>query len=184
MDVVFIAAAACFLLLGIAFGVLVVRLISRDRIDGVSDHVSGEIFSPGRYRAIERLLDQTDQNFLHSQSGWNRRMEKNFRKARIKICRGYLRQLSDDFNKICKAIKLLMVTSEIDRPDLAGVLMKQQFRFALGMGLVEFKLTLYGLGWRGVSVDVKHVLGSLDTMRAQLQSLAEIAQPAEVYSRI
>jgi len=91
---------------------------------------------------------------------------------------------SDDFYKICKTIKLLMVTSEIDRPDLAGVLMKQQFRFALGMGLVEFKLTLYGLGWRGVSVDVKHVLGSLDTMRAQLQSLAGIAQPAEVHSRI
>ncbi len=165
-----------FILLGIAFAVVFVRLLSRERTDGFPDE-SDEIYSAARYRAMDRLLNEQDQNFLRSQPGWNRRKEKSFRVARIRIFRGYVHQLSDDFNNICKAIKLLIVTSEVDRPDLAGLLMKQKFLFAFGVISVEFKLALYEFGWS--IVDVPDLLRTLEAMRRQLQSFAAIARPNE-----
>jgi len=59
---------------------------------------------------------------------------------RVKLFRGYMHQLSEDFNRICKALKLLMVQSHADRPDLAGLLLKQQFTFSMAMMAVEVKL--------------------------------------------
>lgn len=168
--------AAGFTLLGLAFGALFARLISRARINRFPDEWD-EMFSPVRYRAMDRLLSEEDQNFLRLQPGWDRRKEKNFRKARIRIFRSYVQQLSADFNRICKAIKLLIVTSEADRSDLAGLLMKQQFLFAAGMISVEFKLLLYGFGWQ--SVDVHDLLRTLETMRGRLQLFAALAQPTE-----
>lgn len=126
---------------------------------------------------MDRLLRGEDQHFLRMQPGWNGRKEKNLRKARIGILRAYVHQLAADFNKICKAIKLLMVTSEVDRPDLAGLLMKQKFLLVVGMISVEFKLTLYGFGWR--SVDVQDLMGTLETMRSHVQSFAALAQTTE-----
>lgn len=175
MNVLLIPAAG-LILLGLAFGALFARLISRDRNNRFQDDSDG-MFSLARYRAMDRLLSEEDQNFLRLQPGWNRRKEKNFRKARIGIFRGYLQQLSDDFNKICRAIKLLAVTSEVDRPDLAGLLMKQKFLFAVGMISVEFKLTLYGFGWS--DLDVRDLTRTLETMRSRLQSFAASAQPSE-----
>jgi hypothetical protein len=168
--------AAGLLLLSFAFVGLFARLFSRDRISRFPDDAD-EMFSFARYRAMDRLLSEDDQNFLRSQPGWNRRKEKNFRKARVKILRAYAHQLAADFHKISKAIKLLMVTSEVDRPDLAGLLMKQKFLFVVGMISVEFKLTLYGFGWR--SVDVRDLMRTLEAMRSHVQSFAAIAQPTE-----
>ena len=175
MNILLIPAAG-FILLGLAFGALFARLISRDRISGFPDD-SDELFSQARYRTMDRLLSEEDQNFLRSQPGWNRRKEKNFRKARMRILRAYVHQLATDFNKICRAIKSLIVTSKVDRPDLAGLLMKQRFLFAVRMISVEFKLTLYGFGWK--SVDVQDVMRTLETMRSHVQSFAALAQPNE-----
>lgn len=175
MNVLLIPAAG-LLLLGLVFVGLFVRLLSRDRTNRFPDE-SDEIFSLARYRVMDRLLSEEDQSFLRLQPGWNRRKEKNFRKARIRILRAYVHQLAADFNKICKAIKLLIVTSEVDRPDLAGLLMKQEFLFVVGLISVEFKLTLYGFGWR--SVDVQDLMRTLETMRSHVQSFAAIAQPTE-----
>ncbi len=138
---------------------------------------SDEAFSPERYRAMDRLLSGEDQSFLRLQPGWDRRKEKKFRKARIRIFRAYVHQLSADFNRICKAIKLLIVRSEVDRSDLAGLITKQQFLLVAGIISVEFKLLLYKFGWR--SVDVHELLRTLETMHRRLQSFAAIAQPIE-----
>lgn len=173
---VLLIPAAVFLLLAIAFASLFAKLISRDCTTGFPDD-SDEIFSPARYRAMDRLLNEADQNFLRSQPGWNTRKERRYRTARIRIFRGYVHQLSDDFNKICKAIKVLIVASEVDRPDLAGLLMKQKFLFAFRMISVELKLSLYGLGWSGVNVC--YLMQSLEAMRSQLQSFAAVAQASQ-----
>jgi hypothetical protein len=175
MNVLLIPAAG-LLLLAIAFASLFARLISRDRTTGFPDD-SEEVFSPAKYRVLERLLNEADQNFLRSQPGWNERKERTYRKTRIKMFRGYLHQLSDDFNKVCKAIKVLIVTSAVDRPDLAGLLMKQKFLFAVGMISVEFKLSLYGLGWSGSNL--RYLMQSLEAMRSQLQAFAAVAQASQ-----
>jgi len=173
---VLLIPAAVFLLLAIAFAWLFAKLISRDRTTGFPDD-SDEIFSPTRYRVMERLLNEADRDFLRSQPGWNDRKERRYRKARIKIFRGYVHQLSDDFNKICKAIKILIVASEVDRPDLAGLLMKQKFLFAFRMISVELKLSLYGLGWSGVNHH--YLMQSLEAMRSQLHAFAAVAQASQ-----
>jgi len=172
---VLLISAGCLVLLVVAFFLLFVRLTSRRRMNSYAADLE-ELFLPARYRAMERVLDEADQNFLCSHPRCDARMEKSFRKTRIGIFRGYLRQLDADFSRICKAITLLMVTSKIDRPDLAGLLLKQKFFFAFGLLSLEFKLIFFGLGWS--KVDGRNLIQSLDTMRACLESFAAIAQPA------
>ena len=57
MDLVIIAITVCFLLLAAGFGVVFARLISRDRI-ALPISESDTIFSPNRYRVVERLLEE------------------------------------------------------------------------------------------------------------------------------
>ena len=175
VDVVLIAATCGFLVLAIGFACVFARLISQDRIT-VPPEPGEELFSPARYRLMERLLDEADEKFLASQSEGGADVEKKFRTLRIKIFRGYMQQLSDDFNHIHKVLKGQLVQSDVERPDVAGRLMKQQFLFAFSMMRIELKLVLYGLGWRGM--DVCSLTESLDRLRNQLQSLAALAEPA------
>jgi hypothetical protein len=175
VDAVVIAAAISFILLGIGFGVVFARLISRDRIVAPLDDAEA-LFSPARYSAMDRLLKETDQEFLSSHPGYKPASKQKLLKVRIKIFRGYMQMLSDDFNRICRAIKVVMVSCKVDRSDLAGLIMKQQFLFAVGMLQVEFKLVLYGFGWS--TVDASGLVRSLDGMRTQLQSMVAVAEPS------
>lgn len=175
MDLITLSATVLLLCLAAGFGVLFARLTSHDRQNHPREEWEG-LFSLSRYKAMERLLDETDRQFLRSHPKFDRQEDKKFRARRVKLFRGYMHQLSEDFNRICKALKLLMVQSRIDRPDLAGLLLKQQFIFSLAMMAVEVKLILYGFGWAGV--DVKTLMEPLTTVRAQLQALAAIADPS------
>src|SRR5215475_12636455 len=75
-----------------------------------------------RYLPMLRLLESGDVEFIRAQPGYSRRMEWRLRAQRCQIFRGYLRCLNLDFRRICMALKLLMVQSQQDRPDLASVL--------------------------------------------------------------
>jgi len=166
----FAAPAAGFIL-------LFMRLTSRDRASMPLPMEDWEgIFSPSRYRAMERLLDATDRDFLHARPGISRLVERKFRKARVTLFRAYMHQLSADFHRICKALKVLMVHSEVERNDLAGLILKQQFQFTLTMMTTEVRLVFYSLGWAGV--DAQALLAPLTAVRSQLQSLAAIADPS------
>src|SRR5215471_18157430 len=76
-----------------------------------------------RYKPMMWLLDSSDIEFLRSQPGYTRDMESKLRAQRCLVFRGYLRCLNGDFQRVCTALKLLMVQSHQDRPDLANVLM-------------------------------------------------------------
>src|SRR5579872_6283958 len=122
-----------------------------------------------RYRPMLRLLDGADLDFLRVQPGFTPIMEKQLRRQRCQIFRGYLRSLSLDFRRICAAIKLVMLYSKNDRPDLAGALMHHQFVFGLAFLQVECALVLYrwGLG----AVDVNGLMRVFDLTRVELRSL-------------
>ena len=175
MDLITLMVTVVLMCLAAGFGVLFARLTSRDRLHLPPEEWEG-LFSLTRYKAMERLLDESDGQFLRSHQNFTQQEDKKFRAKRVKLFRGYMHQLSEDFNRICKALKLVMVESCIDRPDLAGLLLKQQFTFSLAMMAVEVKLILYGFGWAGV--DVKALMEPLITVRAQLQALAAIAEPS------
>jgi len=173
MDVVIFAFGVCFIVLAVGFGVVFARLISGDASilpPGEAD----SIFSPARYRVMERLLAEADQKFVETLP--DPKMLVKFRKVRIRIFRGYMQQLSDDFTRIRRAIRTLIVSSPKDRPELSRMILQQQVRFTLGMMSVECKLILYEFGLSGV--DARAMLDALDAMRGQLQSLVPLAAPA------
>jgi len=175
MEVLILAAMVCFVLLIAGFGVLFTKLLAAQDEMFSPEDVIKEPFSRERYRAMGRVLDETDRKFMSSHPGCTRQMEKNFRKRRVRIFRAYLQLLSGDFHRICKAIRLHMIACKIDRSDLAAAVMKEQFRFAVSMLYVEIKLTVYASGWRGV--DTSSLIRSLDAMRDRLQSLAALPEP-------
>src|SRR5208283_4197044 len=88
---------------------------------------------------------------------------------RRKLFRGYLVCLSHDFSLIGAALRLMMMYSTQDRPDLAGILYKQQALFALGMLAVQWRLVLHtcGLG----TVDVRGLVGAMEFMRLELRQM-------------
>jgi hypothetical protein len=116
-----------------------------------------------------RLLDSGDLQFLRSQPGFTPQMASKLRVQRCQIFRGYLRCLNGDFQRVCAAIKILMLQSRQDRPDIAGLLVQQQMSFACGMTLVYCRLFLYRWGLCGV--DVTGLVKNFDLMRLELRSL-------------
>jgi hypothetical protein len=129
--------------------------------------------SVDRYQPMLRLLDESDLKFMRSQPGFTSRMEAKLRAQRRQILREYLRGLETDFRRVCTAVKLLMLQSESDRPDLASVLMQQQASFAWGMAVVKVRLALYG--WGFASVDASDLVKRFDAVRLELWNLAPSA---------
>ncbi|HTS62426.1 MAG TPA: hypothetical protein VMH28_10390 [Candidatus Acidoferrales bacterium] len=126
-----------------------------------------------RYRPMMRLLDSSDLEFLRYQPGYSRRMESNLRAQRCQIFSGYLRCLNLDFRRICMALKLLMVQSRQDRPDLASSLLQHQIMFATGMLGLRLRLFLYR--WGGCTVDARSLVQVFDVMRLELRGLVPSA---------
>jgi hypothetical protein len=122
-----------------------------------------------RYRPMMRLLDERDLEFLRSQPGFRPPMEAKLRAQRSRVFRGYLRNLSADFRRVCMAVKVLMLQSKRDRPDLAAVLVRQQALFALGIAMVEARLFLYR--WGLCTVDVRALVKTFDVMRLELRNM-------------
>jgi hypothetical protein len=125
------------------------------------------------YRPMMRLLDTGDVEFLRAQAGFTPAMVRQLRSQRVQVFKGYLRFLRLDFNRICAAIKLLMVQSRRDRPELAEALVRHQFLFLSGMLMVRFRLLLYRLGMG--RVDVASLVRIFDVTRAELRSLVPAA---------
>jgi len=128
-----------------------------------------------RYRPMMRLLDGEDLDFLRSQPGFTPRMATKLRVQRCQIFRGYLRCLNADFGRVCAAIKVLMLQSRNDRPDLAAALVRYQVSFACGILMVQFHLFLYR--WGFCAVDVSSLVKMFDVMRLELRTLVPAAMP-------
>jgi hypothetical protein len=122
-----------------------------------------------RYRPMMHLLDAGDLEFLRSQPGFTPAAAAKLRLQRCQVFHEYLRSLRTDFQRVCTALKLLMLHSRYDRPDLAGVLVHQQLMFECGMVLVRFRLFLYRFGLSGV--DVADLVKIFDRTRLELRRL-------------
>jgi hypothetical protein len=128
-----------------------------------------------RYRPMIRLLDGEDLEFLRTQPGFTPKMEAKLRMQRCQIFRGYLRCLNADYGRVCAALKVLMLQSRNDRPDLAAALMRYQATFVLGMCMVQCRLVLYR--WGVCAVDVTGLVDVFDKMRLELRTLVPVALP-------
>jgi len=129
-----------------------------------------EQFSVARYRPMERLLDDADFAFVASHRGSGPALVRRLRAQRRKFFRGYLNLLRRDFQRIVLALELQLVHSPEDRPELAGVLLKQRAAFTLGLLQVETRLLLHACGWG--RVDVRGLLTALDSLRLEVRPMA------------
>jgi hypothetical protein len=164
---------------GLALLIAMVMLIRRVASAGSSLPVTAEWIdelSMERYRPMMRLLDGADVEFLRSQPGFTPKMARTLRMQRYQIFKGYLHCLNSDFQRVCSAIKILMLLSRQDRPDLARILIHHQVMFSLGMMAVHFHLVLYRCGISGV--DVSSLMRIFDLMRLELRGLVPAAVPA------
>jgi len=128
-----------------------------------------------RYQPMMRLLDVRDLEFLRAQPGFTQQMVRNLRAQRCQIFSGYLRCLSADFARVCSALRVFMVQSRHDRPDLASTLIRSQVQFACGLVSVRFRVFLYR--WGLCSIDVRGLVQIFDGMRLELRSLVPAAVP-------
>ncbi|HEV3199106.1 MAG TPA: hypothetical protein VGZ73_14435 [Bryobacteraceae bacterium] len=128
-----------------------------------------------RYRPMLRLLDGEDLEFLRSQPGFTPKMANKLRIQRCLIFRGYLQCLNADFGRVCAAMKVLMLQSRNDRPDLAAALVRHQTTFLWRMATVRVRLVLYR--WGVCAVDVTSLVQIIDAMRLELRSLVPVALP-------
>lgn len=168
-------ALALILLFVLAVGASLFWLVRRIAFSSTHLPVTAgwiDELSSERYRPMLRLLDGGDLNFLSSQPGFTPHAAARVRKQRCQIFRGYLRCLSNDFNRVCLAIKILMLQARDDRPDLATLLLRNRISFAANMATVYFRLFLYRWGFGGV--DVTRLVKTFDAMRVQLQVLAPV----------
>jgi len=122
-----------------------------------------------RYRPMVRMLDGSDIAFLRSQPGFTPGMAKKLRAQRTQIFRGYLRSLETDFDRVCAAIKLIMLQSRHDRPELAEALVRQQVAFACATLSVRAHLFLYRMGVCGV--EVSKLVKAFDSVRLELRTM-------------
>jgi hypothetical protein len=129
----------------------------------------GEL-SVERYRPMLRLLDESDLEFLCDQPGFDPEMVERLRKQRCHIFGCYLTSLGDDFRQTCRALRILMVHSAHDRPDLASLLLRKQVMFGLCMLRARWRLRLYG--WGIGCVDIGCLMRLFDSVRVELQGLA------------
>ena len=160
--------------LGLLVLFLVRRLGSGHQLLPVTTDWLSEL-STDRYRPMQRLLDETDFQFLRSRQCFTPEMAKGLRRQRMQAFRGYLRLLVADFDRVEAALRVVLVQSAHDRPDLASLVLQRRLSFALGMIGVHCRLTLFGLGWS--RVDASELIRLFDGMRLDLRALVPASSP-------
>jgi hypothetical protein len=167
-----LAAGIIGLILTLAAGWVLWKVASPARVRGV-DPEWLQNFSIAGYRPMERLLSEEDIEFLRAQRGYEPGMDKALRAGRRRLFRLYLRSLALDFNRLHLALRLALLDSPADRPDLGVILIKQKLVFFAALAAVHARLLLHTLGIG--TVDVRGLVSTLERMRVELRSLVPAA---------
>lgn len=122
-----------------------------------------------RYRPMLRLLGEDDLQFLQTHPDLASKQAGEFRRQRCRIFQSYLDCLHSDFQRVCMALKIIMVQSRHDRPELASALLRSQRAFVFGLMSVHARVFLYR--WGLVSVDAATLLKIFDGARLELRAL-------------
>src|SRR4029077_9928355 len=111
-----------------------------------------ESFSLDSFAPMERLLDQSDFEFLSQQLGYRPEIGAQLLKERKKLFLGYLRLLTGDFNQLLRIARLMIVYSTEDRAEFANVLWRQQVTFYFAVCAVRLQVAFSPLGWTSLDV--------------------------------
>ena len=124
--------------------------------------------SAHRYQPMLRLLSEEDLAMVAG----NKALRKKLKRERLAIFRGYLRCLTKDYARLLAGVRLAMVNSTVDRPDLARALVVNKILFAIALYRIEIRLFAHTFGL--AKVDVSGLVEAMENLRAQ----ASFASPA------
>jgi hypothetical protein len=127
------------------------------------------------YEPMLRLLSQGDLSLLRRHAAYSSDMESKFRAERCRIFRVYLRSLRGEFRQTCTALKLVMLQSQVDRPDLASLLLRSQVNFGYRLAIIQVNVAFYRFGIG--TVDCAELLAPFRGIRTALELLTPIAEP-------
>jgi hypothetical protein len=172
MTLTVVSIVALAVALAVILGLLVrslAKLSSSDRNQQQWSPVWFAEFSASAYRPLTRLLSEDDFRFLSRQAGYTAELGKKLRRERRLVFRAYLRNLIRDFNRLYKGAAILVVHSEVDRPELASSLLRIRANFYYALCMVQFRLALHAAGVE--MMDVTPILQSLEFLQVQVTSL-------------
>lgn len=161
------------LLMLIAVGLVALHFLLHLRRLNAFSHGVFPAPPPGRYTPMLRLLSEDDAQLVAS----NKPLARKFRQQRIAIFREYLQCLTRDYARLLGGVRMAMVRSHVDRPDLAAVLARNQVLFALAVCRIEYRLWLHSAGIG--KVDVSGLVGAMDALNVQ----ARIVSPVSALAR-
>jgi hypothetical protein len=126
----------------------------------------------GRYRPMLRLLAEEDLALVAS----NPKLAKALRSERQKLFRSYLRCLTKEYGRLLNGVRMVMVQSNVDRPDLARALAKNRTMFALAICRIECRLTMQSMGIG--TVDISGVVEAFDRLRESAVAMSALPSAA------
>ena len=134
--------------------------------------------SPNFYAPMDRLLSETDFNFLKTRPEIAKSSIARLRKERRKMFRKYLGCIAVDFSAIAGQLNAIVVNSDVSRPDLAAALVRARLIFAFAMLAVEARLLLHASGVHSLNISTSRLTEALAQMQSELRLSRASMMPA------
>lgn len=163
----------CLAVIGAVFflilGYLSAKLLSRD--GGASTAGGGSRMPPMRMRPALRLFSDADFDYLARQPGYRPEMGRKLREERAKVFGAYLKQMSREFERLHRSLRVLTLHAGSDRPEVSRALLEQQMLFSLYMAKARVRLAFFRVGVK--PVETQGLVDILDQMRTQVGELSK-----------
>ena len=150
----------------IAAGSAVLCFWAHIRIIDAHEQAAASVADISHYRPMLRLLGDEDTD-LTSQPGTRGEVLAR----RRQLFREYLLDLGRDYGRLLARVRLSMVESGVDRPDLAKALLRHRALFAITMCRIEFRLRLHELGIG--SENLSGLADAINVLHNQVAALAD-----------
>ena len=145
------------------------QLMIKMRALGSAKAAEATVAGSDRYRPMLRLLSDADLQYLPAAG-----LRRTMRAQRRILFRAYLRCLMRDYARLLAGVRMAMVQSGVDRPDLSRALARNRFFFAVAICRVEYRLTLHAAGIG--HVEINGLVEALEALRRQISVLTPVAQ--------
>ena len=140
--------------------------------------LENEEFNPSKYAPMTRLLDPSESAYLASQAGTTAAEIREFKNARRRIFRMYLRELAADFALLHAEARQLVAASPDKDPELVAMVLRQQVRFWVSVARIEVELGLEAAGIG--AVDPRRLLDTVEALHVALARATAVPGPVAV----
>lgn len=124
-------------------------------------------FSMERYRPMLRLAEDTmDPQWVSFQASLTPRQAEHYRTQRCRILRAYLQEINRDFERMMKAVSLLM---DPETPHVAFTMQRGRMSFSSELQAAHRQLALYARG--AGSLELERLVVAFEATARELRHL-------------